>query len=120
MKYIINVVLGLLLAGIMVGPAQAQMKSTGARTGDSLINSGITLFGGIIVVTDGTNAVTVEIYDNTSAAGAKLIPTWVVTTSATQRSASIGFGAPIKCMNGIYVDITTSGTVEYTVYYMGQ
>ena len=38
------------------------------------------------------------------------------TTSATDRIQSVMFGTPIKCWNGIYVNITTSGTVAYMVY----
>jgi len=75
-------------------------------------------FHGIAVITDGTNVVTLDIYDNASAAsGTKLIPTWVITTSSTNKYAGFDAPQPIRCKNGIYVNITCSGTVKYIVYY---
>jgi hypothetical protein len=76
------------------------------------------LFHGVVVVTDGSNAVTVSVYDNaSSAAGAELIPTWVVTTSATDRIQSYGIWPPVKFDNGIYLELTCAGTVSAMVYY---
>lgn len=75
-------------------------------------------FHGITVITDGANAVTVDIYDNASAAsGTKLIPTATITTSATDRIQTINPPKPIRVKNGIYVNVTCSGTVGYMVYY---
>ena len=75
-------------------------------------------FHGIAVITDGTYAVTLDIYDNASAAsGTKLIPTWVIPTSATNKYAGYDAPKPIRCKNGIYVNKTCSGDVKYIVYY---
>ena len=75
-------------------------------------------FHGITVITDGSNAVTVDIYDNASAAsGTKLIPTATITTSATDRIQTINPPKRIRVKNGIYVNVTCSGTVGYMVYY---
>lgn len=90
-------------------------------TGDALIAVGRGSFRGIIVHTDATNSVTVDIYDATSATGTKLLSSWTVTTSAVDRVQAIGFSdneCPFE--NGIYVDVTTSGTVTYDTYYVSR
>jgi len=92
--------------------------SSTEQTGSALLLTGTGVFYGILVMTDGTNAVTVDIYDNTSAAGtAKFIPTWVVPTSATDRAKSAWIAPGHSITTGIYVNITCSGTVKYKVYY---
>ena len=75
-------------------------------------------FHGIAVITDGTNSVTIDIYDNASAAsGTKLIPTWVIPTSSTNLYAGYDAPHPIRCKNGIYVNVTCEGDVKYIIYY---
>jgi len=76
------------------------------------------LFHGVAVITDGTYAVTVSVYDNASAAsGTELIPTWTVTTSAADRAQCFSVWPPVKFYNGIYLELTCSGTVSAMVYY---
>lgn len=76
------------------------------------------LFHGVVVITDGTYAVTVDVFDNASSgAGTELIPTWTVTTSATDRSQAYSVWPPVKFYNGIYLDLTCTGTVTAMVYY---
>ena len=87
-----------------------------AGTASAAIVAGKGRFGGIVVATDGTNSVTVDVRDATGAgAGDKLIPTTVITSSATDRIRAIS--VPQVFTTGIYVTITTSGTCEYIVYY---
>jgi hypothetical protein len=92
-------------------------KSSGQQTADALIYTGSGYFHGIIVSSDSANAITVDIYDGTTATGTKLIPTTVVTTSAIDRIQAIKPPAPVLFFNGIYVDITCSGTAKYVVYF---
>ena len=109
-----------LLACFMFAAAPAFADFSDVKTTDaSCTPSGASgSFLGIIVVTDGTNSVTIDIYDNTAGSGTKLIPTWVVTTSGSNRVQAIGFDAgDVRYHNGIYVDVTTSGTVSYMVYF---
>ncbi len=95
------------------------LKSSGEKTADAAILVGHGVFGGIVVATDGTNAVTVSIYDNAStASGTELIPTTVFTTGAADRKQYLFPPRPIEVENGIYVDITIGGgSCGYTVYY---
>ena len=93
------------------------MKPSVTKTGSACILESKGLFYGILLITDGTNAVTLDIYDNTTASGIKIIPTTTVTTSAADRIRSLSFALPLHVSNGIYVNVTCSGTVTYMVYF---
>ena len=107
-----------LLIVLFATTAFAAMKNSGAKSADALIATGQGVFYGIIVSTDSTNAVTLDIYDNTSASGTKLIPTSTITTASDDRIQSITFENGVEFYKGIYVDITCAGTVGYNVYYI--
>jgi len=83
---------------------------------DMCVATGDGLFHGIIVMTDGTYYASVDIYDNTATSGAKLIPTWDISTNSTDRSRTLSINPPARYYKGVYVDITTSGTIKYMVY----
>ena len=114
-KIIIGILLAFFLSASVVW---AESTRTATLTADAKVTTGRGFITGIIVMTDGTNNVTVEIYDNVTAGGEKIIPTWIIPTSATNRSSALSFGGDGEPFDtGIYVDITTSGTVSYMVYY---
>ena len=96
----------------------ADIKSVG-NTADGVITVGAGYLKGMIIHTDGTNSVTFAVYDHaTAASGNKLFSTITVTTSAANRTTALSFdGQECPYFNGIYVDLTTSGTVTYDVYF---
>ena len=118
MKKLILVVFGILaLASVAWGLVDYSTQSA-TKTADAAISTVPGYFHGITVTTDATNACTIDIYDNASAAsGDKLIPTWVVPTSATNRAQTYSVSPPVRYLKGIYVDITCAGTCSYMVYY---
>ena len=90
------------------------------NTSDAAVTTGPGYLKGLIVHTDGTNACTVSVYDNTEASGTKLFSTWTVTTSATDRTQALSFDdKEVPYGTGIYVDITVGGggTCTYDVYF---
>ena len=88
------------------------------NTVDAAITAGSGFLKGIIVHTDGTNTVTLDVYDNaTEASGIKLFSTLTIPTSATNRATVISFDYEAKYENGIYVNITCAGSVTYDVYF---
>jgi hypothetical protein len=129
MKKLFSIVLiSLLLSGICIGfgcfilkyPkivfAVTQKQASTTQTGDVALTATGGLLAGLMVITDGTNTVTMDIYDNaTAASGKKLVPTMPITTSSTNRISTFALDVPYH--NGLYFDITCSGTVSYMVYF---
>jgi len=80
--------------------------------------TGQAAFYGIIIKTDGTNNVTLNIYDNIAASGKKLVPTDIVVLG-TARIWALSYSPAIKCLTGIYVSVSVAGggTCTYQVLY---
>jgi hypothetical protein len=104
------------LAALVILCSAWVLDYTTELTGDAVVRIGRAEVYGMVVMTDGTNAVTVDMFDNTVTGGTKIMPTWTVTTSATDRAQSIAL-PHVPVSTGIYVDITCAGTVKYMVYY---
>ena len=88
------------------------------KTSSALVTSGSGLYHGIKVNTDGTNAATITIYDNTEESGSTVDPQTVYVTSSTIRVQASGSNPPRRYYNGLYVSISCSGTVSVTVEYV--
>ena len=96
------------------------MDYSSTQTGDAaVVASGPGYLYGISCKTDGTNAVTFQIYDNASeASGTRIVQDYICSTSSTNRVCVFGWEPPIPFTNGIYVDVTSSDTTpDYVVYY---
>jgi hypothetical protein len=103
---------------ILVLAVQSWAGQSIGNTADTAITTGRGYLKSIIVNTDGTNSVTIAAYDNTAASGDKLFSNIIVTTAASNRATIISFSPEEITFNtGIYIDITTSGTVTYDVYW---
>lgn len=119
MKKILTILLAALIIPISTAAFQAieDIRPSSNQTGDATVVTGSGYFYGIVVNTDAdSNPINVEgIYDNTSATGTRLIPrNWEITA----RSGSFGFGSrPVAFNNGITVDVTSAGLINYMVYY---
>ena len=106
----------LLMPVVAMGFTDSYMNHTGEKTADGSIMAEPGYLYGLIVVTDGTNAVTMDIHDHASStSGNKIVPTMVF--AATPRVQSVSFDPPLYCMYGVYVNLTTSGTVAYMGYF---
>lgn len=90
--------------------------SSGNKTADALIETGQGTLHGLCVVPDGTNAITVSIYDNTAGSGKLLVPTFIVAATPTGGLWCMGISPPAIFNSGLYVDITCAGTANYEVY----
>ena len=101
-------------------PPTGHMNFTSTQTGDAAcVASGPGYLYGITCKTDGTNAVTFQIYDNASAAsGTRIVQDYICSTSSSNRVCVFGWDPPIPFTNGVYVDVTSSdSTPDYVVYY---
>lgn len=93
------------------------MHQTATLTADAAAASGEGYLYGIVIVTDGTNAPTVAVYDNSSAEGTKLVPD--LSLAATPRVQTLSLEPSVPFNTGVYVDVTVGGggTIAYMVYY---
>jgi hypothetical protein len=99
-------------------PPSSFMGYSALKTADApAIHTGACWLYGIVVATDGTNAVTFKTYDALTATGTKVHPDWIATTSSTNRMAVLSFDPPLELQTGLSVDITTAGTATFVVYY---
>jgi len=119
MKRII-LILALLLA-LVTTPAIAAEQScqqSAQYAADALVTTGSGLFYGVSALTDATNDVTMNIYDNTAGSGTKLVHTIVFTTSADNRVQTWSIDPPVEYHTGIYVDAdTVSAATTYMIFY---
>lgn len=94
--------------------------SSGSKTASAAIKAGAGFLHGIMIANDGTNAITLNIYDNDDAAsGTKLIPETIITASATDRFKQITFNNPVIAIDGIYVSVSVAGggSCAYVAYF---
>ena len=71
---------------------------------------------GLQVLADGTNAATVQLHDNASAASGTTVAKVVVDATLTTDYATIPPGG-VVCNNGIYANVTGTGA-EFIVYFI--
>lgn len=88
-------------------------KSSGSLSASTLLVTGTALLCGLNLVTDGTNAVTVTVYDNTAASGTVLA---TVKVKGADLSKEILFTYPVKAKTGLYASVSGTGA-SFTVYY---
>jgi len=85
-------------------------------TTDQLVYTGKINLYSIFFVLDGINSVTVTIYDGINATGKTLVPTFVLNNDDSLNQI-LSFNPPLQLVTGLYIDITTAGTITYKVYY---
>ena len=90
-------------------------RSANAQTASALIMTGSGYFDGILVVPDGTNAITVTFYDSTSGSGTQFISPIVV--AGDGGAAFLSPPHPIRIYTGIYITVAGDGAEKYTVLY---
>src|SRR5512137_2776367 len=73
---------------------------------------------GVMVKTDGSNDVTLALYDGTSTAGKKLIPEDIV-IPGDSNFYPIGFTPALIFHDGVYVAISGTGAVAILIYDQG-
>jgi len=102
-------------SGVWAAGGEQAISTASTKTADAKILDGAGYFKGFVIVPDGTNNVTITFHDSTTASGDKLLPTMTFAGNGGAHGFTLPAFAYAK--NGIYVNITTAGTVEYTVYF---
>jgi hypothetical protein len=90
-------------------------QSSDLKAASALISTGRNRINSVSLIGDGTNACTLTLYDNTSAAGKVAA---VVRCRTTDQQNHIIFTFPISMENGIYASLGGVGG-NYIVYYGG-
>jgi len=94
----------------------ASSRSSGLKTADAVIQTGRNRINAITLLGDGTNAASVIVYDNASAASGVVLAK--VTALAATRFTHVLFENPVVAEDGIYADVSGTGA-EYIIYYGG-
>lgn len=84
-------------------------------TATAVIRSVPGVLYGIMFTTDGTNDITVDVYNGEDTTGKTLTPQFIVKANALSRVATVSF--PYVEYTDLYVAITCAGTMTYKVYY---
>lgn len=94
----------------------ASSRSSGLKTADAVIATGRNRINAVTLITDGTNAANVIVYDNASAASGVVLAK--VSASGAQNTMHVIFENPVVAEDGVYADVTGTGA-GYIVYYGG-
>src|SRR5882757_9804218 len=81
--------------------------STGLITASAVVSDHKDYLNGVLITTDGTNAATVIVYDNASAASGKILAKGVVAGATNQ--FHIAYHRGLQASNGLYVSIAGTG-----------
>jgi hypothetical protein len=100
-------------------PPTGHMNYTTTQTADAAAAvTGAGYLYGISCKTDGSNAVTFQIYDSLTASGTRIVQDYICSTSSANRVCVFGWDPPLPFNTGVSVDITSSDTTpDYVVYY---
>lgn len=113
----ILIVLCVLLFAVGAWAQDQAARYSGSKAASALIASGEGLFYGVLIATDSTTGITVNVYDNTAASGSKIIPAITVPTASDYRLQAIYPPVPIRYYTGIYVSVSSTDCT-YEVYYL--
>jgi hypothetical protein len=114
MKRLIGIILMVALMAAGSAFADDKSRTSGKKTADATVYAASAELYGITVNTDGTNDCVVVIYDNASAASGTVLDEFTILGADVSGRA---YYDALNVINGIYVDITTSGTCSYQVHY---
>jgi len=96
----------------------ASSRSSGLKTADAVIATGRNRVNAITLFSDGTNACSVLVYDNASAASGTEVGKVSIGAASLKTTEHVIFENPVTCENGIYADVTGTGA-GYIVYFGG-
>jgi hypothetical protein len=94
----------------------AAATSSGLKSSSAAIVTGPGKVRGLMVETDGTNAGTVIVYDNTAASGTELVKAVV---AGADRNAYFPFEEGIWANTGIYLALSGTGCKAIVLYDKG-
>jgi predicted ribonuclease toxin of YeeF-YezG toxin-antitoxin module len=100
---------------VPIAGAQVLCSSSGLKTGDALIATGIKNLCGVLIISDGNNDASIVVYDSASGATGTVLFKGTVAKAANFGGAT--FGNVVRTTKGIYADMTGTGA-SYIIYYV--
>jgi len=103
--------------------AEFGWTSSGLLAADAVISAGPCKLGGALVVSDGTNAVLLEIWDSPNSTTTSDIRLGEVSIGASPAAGAltqqVWFGDKgVTALKGLWADVTqTTGTIKFYVFY---
>lgn len=97
------------------GPATSSDLQTSSKAIAAVAAVPATLMGAMLV-SDGTNAATLTVYDNASAASGLVLAYLTVPASPTETVVQLNLPKEIAAKNGIYASVSGTGA-KYVIYY---
>jgi hypothetical protein len=113
-RFLLAVSLVLIMISVVFG---AVTKSTGILTSSSSIARAAGQLTGVLVITDGTNAATITLYDSTSSASGTVL--FTATVPGTAYFGGATWEIPVRYTTGVYAVISGTGA-KYIVYIQGE
>ena len=95
----------------------AVTKSTGTLTSSTSVATVAGQLTGVLVLTDGTNAATITLYDNKSTSSGTVL--FTATVPGTAYFGGATWEIPVRFTNGVYATISGTGA-SYIVYIQGE
>lgn len=114
MKRVFAILAVLLIAFPAFAAPIGGCNSSGLKTSDAAVLASPGWFCGVEIVTDGTNAATVIVYDNASAASGTVL--FKGTVAGASNFGGATYDIPVRAPNGIYVDVTGTNAA-YIIYF---
>lgn len=104
----------LVILSLAVSSYAVVTYSSNTISGSKVVVSGVGAMTGLLIMTDGTNAVTATVYDSLDTSGKILVGPMVVSGSAYFGGAT--WEIPVRYSTGLYITLSGSGG-KAIVYY---
>lgn len=106
----------MLCISAFAGTYSAQTYSSAEQTADAAVLTTQSAWRGIIIFPDGSNKCTVELYDHASSATGTSFWKHIADSGSTEPKGIV-LSFPWYVTNGVYADMTCSGTCSYRILY---
>lgn len=107
-------IIAVILAISTVYAATFFLTSSGKLSSSQAVYASKCIYGGMKVITDGSNNATIKVYDNASAASGTQVDEATVTGS--DQYGGMILPHPVRCSNGIYVSVSGTGAAVIIYY----
>lgn len=110
--------MGMLKFGADTHPVRVCDVTTPATASAASV-SGAASFMGLMIMTNGTSDLTIDVYDNDEASGTRVLPTSTFIPGSPKRLVTISIDPGIRCTTGIYVNVSGTPGAYQVLYDQG-